>query len=159
MYWQICIMFICSLCTRILKLSNDSSIPPIVAPSRLKNKSNNKRKPKAYVDNSMTKVRSIKKLRWPNWEHQHIVSLVQAKKHEHNASLGVVDSKDCFKNTHVKWKKIGTLMMGCGHNAHVRLGKHARRNGQHYIVITNEFGTTWSGWDIMKSYWICLYCK
>jgi len=31
-----------------------------------------------------------------------------------------------------------------------KMGQHARRNGQHYIVITSEFGTTWSRWDTMK---------
>ncbi len=33
----------------------------------------------------------------------------------------------------------------------LEMGQHARRNGQHYTMIINKFGTTWSGWDAMKS--------
>jgi hypothetical protein len=109
-------MFICSLCTRILKLSSDSSIPPIVIPSRSKNKRRVKENQKPILiilsRSSNDQTRNTKK----------IVSVVQTEICGHNVSLDVVDSRDCFENTIMKWKKIVALMMGCGHNAHVRNG-------------------------------------
>jgi len=67
----------------------------------------------------MVEIKAIKKPKQPNWEHQEIVSLVQTKKKEHNVSIIVVDSKDHFKSTIVKWKKNVTLVMASDHNVHV----------------------------------------
>jgi len=62
-----------------------------ITPSRSKNKNKAKRKPKDSIDNSMAKVKAIKKPKQPNWECQEIFSLVQAKRKEHNASISVVE--------------------------------------------------------------------
>ncbi len=54
---------------------------------------------KHISDDTASEVRSIKKPTQPNWEHQEVVSLVQAKKDEHIASLDVVDSRDYYSDT------------------------------------------------------------
>jgi hypothetical protein len=44
-------------------------------------------------------MKPIKKPQYPNWEHQEIVCLVQAKRNEPVASLDVVNFKDCFESS------------------------------------------------------------
>ncbi len=67
-------------------------------------------------------MKPIKKPQYPNWEHQEIVCLVQAKKDEPIASLDVVNFKDCFESVVMKWKKVFMTMMGVDHNTHMRYG-------------------------------------
>jgi hypothetical protein len=55
--------------------------------------------------NFAANVISIRKPRQLNWEQQEVVSLLLAEKKDHETSLGVVDSRDCFENISVKWKK------------------------------------------------------
>ncbi len=55
---------------------------------------------KHISDDAASEVRSIKKPRKPNWEHP-LVSLVQAKKDEHIASLDVVDYYSDKANAHI----------------------------------------------------------
>jgi len=62
------------------------------------------------------------------------------KKNEHNASLGVVNSRDYFKSTIVKWKIIATLMMGCGHNAHVKNGPTCKEK---WRTLYNDYKQIW----------------
>ncbi len=92
------------------------------------------------------------------------------KKNEHNVSLGVVDSRDCFKSTIVKWKKIATLMMGCGHNAHVKNGPTCKEK---WTTLYNDYKWIWDYMVEMgrkekfldmfvlqiKSPWTCLVCS
>jgi len=41
-------------------------------------------------------VIAIWKPKQPNWEHNEVIALIQAKNDDHMASLDVVDSRDCF---------------------------------------------------------------
>jgi len=91
-----------------------------ITPSRSKNKNKGKKKLEDSIDNSMAKMKAIRKPKQPNWECQEIVSLIQAKKKKHKASIGVVDSKDFFENTIVKWKEIVSLVMASSHSAYVK---------------------------------------
>jgi hypothetical protein len=93
-----------------------------------------KRKMKDSKDFAI-KVISIRKPKQPNWEQQEVVSLVLAIKKDHEASLGVVDSRDCFENISVKWKKKTTLMMASGHNAHIN-GLVCKEN---WTTIYNDY--------------------
>ncbi len=48
--------------------------------------------------------------------------MIKAKKVEHEASLGVVDSRDNMETTITKWKHISTIVMGNGHSEPLRNG-------------------------------------
>jgi hypothetical protein len=56
-----------------------------------------------------------------NWEQQEVVSLLLVEKKDHESPLGVVDSRDCFENISVKWKK-NTLVIASSHSAHIKNG-------------------------------------
>ncbi len=87
-------------------------------------------------------MKAIKKPKQPNWECQEIVSLVQAKRKEHNASIGVVDSRDCFENTIVKWKEIVTLVMASSHSAYVR--NRLACNENLWTTLYNDYKRIWN---------------
>jgi len=55
----------------------------------------------------------------PNWEHQEVVALVQAKWEEHLASLDVIDLRDYSESVVLKWEKEFTTTMDFGYNAHI----------------------------------------
>jgi hypothetical protein len=48
--------------------------------------------------------------------------LIKAKKVEHEAILGVVDSRDSMETSITKWKHISTIVMGNGHSEQFRNG-------------------------------------
>jgi hypothetical protein len=49
---------------------------------------------------------STKKSWEPNWEHQEVMTLIQAKWKEYIARLNMVDLKYWFKDVKCKWQKI-----------------------------------------------------
>jgi hypothetical protein len=105
----------------------------------------------------MAEVKAIKKPKQPNWEHQKIVSMVQTKRKEHNVSIGVVHSKNCFESTIVKWKKIVTSMMASNHSPHVKNRPTYKENL--WTTIYNDYKRIQNytiGTRHMKSYGICL---
>jgi hypothetical protein len=86
---------------------------------------NQEQRPKKKTQNSKNLkiiMKPIKKPQYPNWEHQEIVCLVQAKRDEPIASWDVVNFKDCFESVVMKWKKVSMTMMGVDHNTHMRYG-------------------------------------
>ncbi len=44
--------------------------------------------------------------------------MIKTKKTEHEAGLGVVDSRDSMETSITKWKCISTIVMGNGHSKH-----------------------------------------
>jgi hypothetical protein len=78
-----------------------------------------KGKGKRKMNENDQAMKIVKKLWQPNWKHQEVVVLVQAKQKEHVASLDIIDSKGCFESVVLKWKKKITTIMDSRYNAHM----------------------------------------
>jgi hypothetical protein len=59
-----------------------------------------------------------------------------------------VDFRDYFENISVKWKKLSTLVMAFGHNAHIKNGPACKEKWTtQFITITSKSKTTQLGQD------------
>ncbi len=68
--------------------------------------------------------------------------MIKAKKVEHEAILGAVDSRDNMETSIAKWKLISIIVMGNGHSEHFRCG----------VVYKDKWGSLYGDYKNINDY-------